>query len=90
MLGVALGFVIMLMLVGAGLVQVFDAYPVSYTILKVISVAYLVWLAWKIAMSPPPTDGEHGGRQIQLERQDQRRKKQCEEIAFWYQAEYDA
>ncbi|NRB35563.1 MAG: LysE family translocator [Rhodobacteraceae bacterium] len=49
MLGVALGFVIMALVVGAGLVQVFDAYPVSYTVLKVVSVTYLLWLAWKIA-----------------------------------------
>ena len=49
MLGVALGFVFMVLLVGAGLVQVFDAYPVSYTVLKVGSVVYLLYLAWKIA-----------------------------------------
>ena len=35
MLGVSIGFVFMVVLVGAGLVQVFDAYPVSYTVLKV-------------------------------------------------------
>ncbi len=58
MLGVGLGFVIMVILVGAGLVGVFDAYPVSYTVLKVFSVAYLLYLAWKIANSSAP--GEAG------------------------------
>ncbi|MGR3760630.1 LysE family translocator [Roseobacteraceae bacterium NS-SX3] len=53
MLGVALGFVFMVLLVGAGLVQVFDAFPVSYTVLKAVSVAYLLWLAWKIANAAP-------------------------------------
>ena len=59
MLGVGLGFVIMVVLVGAGLVSVFDAYPVSYTVLKVFSVAYLLYLAWKIAVASAP--GEAGG-----------------------------
>ncbi|KIC21582.1 LysE family translocator [Leisingera sp. ANG-Vp] len=53
MLGVALGFVFMVLLVGAGLVQVFDAFPVSYTVLKAVSVVYLLWLAWKIANAAP-------------------------------------
>lgn len=53
MLGVALGFVFMVILVGAGLVQIFDAFPLSYTVLKVASVAYLLYLAWKIAHAGP-------------------------------------
>lgn len=53
MLGVALGFVFMVILVGAGLVQIFDKFPVSYTILKVVSVIYLLYLAWKIAHAGP-------------------------------------
>lgn len=56
MLGVGLGFVIMLILVGTGLVGVFEAYPVSYTVLKSVSVAYLLYLAWKIANSSPPDE----------------------------------
>ena len=54
MLGVGLGFVLMVVLVGAGLVGVFEAYPVSYTLLKVLSVVYLLYLAWKIARSAAP------------------------------------
>ena len=38
MLGVALGFVFMVLMVGVGLVQVFDTFPISYTVLKVVSV----------------------------------------------------
>lgn len=61
MLGVALGFTLMVVLVGAGLMQLFDLYPVSYTVLKAGSVAYLLWLAWKIACASEPGTGTAGG-----------------------------
>ena len=48
-LGVIIGFAIMVMLVGIGLMQLFTAFPVSYLILKFASIAYLLFLAWKIA-----------------------------------------
>jgi threonine/homoserine/homoserine lactone efflux protein len=54
MLGVGIGFTLMIVLVGAGLAAVFDRFPVAHTILKYVSVAYLLWLAWKIATAPPP------------------------------------
>lgn len=53
MLGVGLGFVFMILLVGAGLAQLFDAYPIGHTILKIISVIYLLYLAWRIATAAP-------------------------------------
>lgn len=61
MLGIGIGFTVMIVLVGLGLIQLFDAFPVSYTILKLCSVAYLLWLAWKIANAAPPERGEAGG-----------------------------
>ena len=63
LLGVVLGFVLMVILVGTGLIQVFDAYPVSYDILRVCSIAYLSYLAWKITTAKPDA-GESGGRPI--------------------------
>ena len=54
MLGISIGHMIMVILVGIGLMQVFDLYPVSHTILKVASVGYLLYLAWKIANSAAP------------------------------------
>jgi threonine/homoserine/homoserine lactone efflux protein len=57
MLGVALGFMLMIILIGAGLAQIFELFPIAHTILKVVSVVYLLWLAWKIATSPPPKSG---------------------------------
>jgi threonine/homoserine/homoserine lactone efflux protein len=54
MLGVGIGFTLMIVLVGIGLVQIFDLYPISHQILKVVSVIYLFWLARKIANAAPP------------------------------------
>lgn len=64
MLGISIGFSVMVLLVGVGLVQIFDAWPVSYTILKVLSVAYMTWLAWKIARAAPARKGETAGRPL--------------------------
>jgi len=55
LMGVSLGFTLMICLVGVGLIEIFDAYPLSYTMLKVFSVAYLVYLAWKIATAKSAT-----------------------------------
>lgn len=62
MLGVGLGFVAMVLVVGAGLAQVFRIYPVTNTVLKAVSVAYLLFLAWKIANAGPSKPGEAAGR----------------------------
>lgn len=61
MLGVAIGFVVMVFLVGAGLIQVFDAFPITHRILTVFSVGYLLWLAWKIANASAPGSAEGTG-----------------------------
>ena len=62
MLGIGIGFTIMVMLVGAGLMQLFDAWPPSYTILKILSAAYMLWLAWKIAHSASPEGQQTGAK----------------------------
>ena len=54
MLGVAIGFALMIALVGLGLARLFIAYPSVRFALKVGSIGYLVYLAWKIATAPPP------------------------------------
>ena len=56
MLGVALGFTLMIVLVGIGLMQLFDLYPISYQILKYASIVYLLYLSYKIATSSQPID----------------------------------
>lgn len=51
MLGIGIGFTIMLLAVGAGLGAVLLAFPVLHTALKVAGGGYLLYLAWKTAMS---------------------------------------
>ena len=51
MLGIVIGFVIMLGLVGLGIGQVFEQIPELHFYLKVIGTAYLLYLAWLIARS---------------------------------------
>jgi len=64
MLGVGIGFTVMVLLVGAGLMQVFDRWPVAHDVLKAVSVAYLLWLAWKIARAGEPGQGKSGATPI--------------------------
>ena len=58
MLGVGLGFVLMVILVGLGVVGVFQTYPAAYQGLKLISVLYLGYLAWKIANASRPEEAD--------------------------------
>jgi len=54
MLGVGIGFAVMIFLVGVGLVGLFELWPPALIVLKVASIGYMLWLAWKIAHSAPP------------------------------------
>jgi threonine/homoserine/homoserine lactone efflux protein len=49
LMGVALGFAVMVLAVGLGLGAVFAAYPAAYAVLKYAGAAYLLYLAWQIA-----------------------------------------
>jgi threonine/homoserine/homoserine lactone efflux protein len=66
MLGINLGFVFMCLVVGVGLAQVFETYPVSYTVLKAFSIVYLLWLAWKIAHAAPIKSQDSAGTPMTL------------------------
>ncbi|HRE20536.1 MAG TPA: LysE family translocator [Rhabdaerophilum sp.] len=55
--GINVGFPVMLLLSGFGLGQVFARYPVIYTVLKVVGIVYMLWLAWKIAQAGPVGEG---------------------------------
>ncbi|MFY8300031.1 LysE family translocator [Pseudoalteromonas sp. SS15] len=57
LMGVIVGFAIMIELVGLGVMQLFNAFPVTYDILKVVSIVYLLYLAFKIATATP-SDGK--------------------------------
>jgi threonine/homoserine/homoserine lactone efflux protein len=55
--GINLGCVLMLLLVGLGLGNLFAAIPSLYLILRYLGAAYLLWLAWQIASGPATVDG---------------------------------
>lgn len=57
MLGIGIGFTVMLALVGFGLGGIFAQFPQLETALKVVAVSYMLWLAWKITQSSAP-EGE--------------------------------
>jgi threonine/homoserine/homoserine lactone efflux protein len=61
MLGVAIGFAAMVFLVGVGLVGLFQTEPRAALVLKLVSIAYMLWLAWKIAHAAPPEEKAAGG-----------------------------
>lgn len=62
MLGIGFGFGAMTALVGLGLAGLFAAWPPARTALALVSGAYLLWLAWRIAHAAPPQPGAAGGR----------------------------
>jgi threonine/homoserine/homoserine lactone efflux protein len=52
--GIAIGFALMLVVLGLGLISLFEAVPQSYIVIKAVAVIYFVWLAWKFANAAPP------------------------------------
>ena len=58
MLGVVLGFTFMVIVIGLGAAQVFQRIPVAYTVLTIVSVFYLLYLAYKIGTANSKVLGE--------------------------------
>lgn len=59
MLGVAIGFTLMIVLIGLGVMQVINAVPGSMIFITIASGIYLLYMAWKIATtntSPAQSD----------------------------------
>ncbi len=54
--GISLGCMVMLVLVGLGLGEVFASLPQFYAVLRYVGAAYLLWLAWTIARAGPMAD----------------------------------
>jgi len=59
--GIAAGFPVMIVASGFGLVWVFGTWPVLHEILKYVAFAYLLWLAWRIAIAGRPEAKEGAG-----------------------------
>jgi threonine/homoserine/homoserine lactone efflux protein len=70
--GISAGVVLLMLSVGVGLGEAFVHFPVLYTVLEVASVAYLLYLAWKIG-----TSGE-----LKVRQGERRPMKFYEAIAF--------
>ena len=49
LLGICIGFPVMLALIGLGFATLFQLYPVLHELIKVAGIVYLFFLAWKIA-----------------------------------------
>ncbi|GAA3064223.1 MULTISPECIES: LysE family translocator [Actinomycetes] len=60
--GVNIGFPVMIVLVGLGLGQILEQQPVVLDVLRPIGIAYLLYLAWKIASGPTDLSAQDGAR----------------------------
>jgi threonine/homoserine/homoserine lactone efflux protein len=56
-LGISIGFAVMVLAVGLGVGALFTAVPLLYDLLRVVGALYLAYLAWRIARSGP-VEGE--------------------------------
>lgn len=54
--GIGAGFALMIALVGFGLAQLFELFPILHWVLKIGAALYMTWLAWKIATAAPKLD----------------------------------
>jgi threonine/homoserine/homoserine lactone efflux protein len=70
--GISAGVVLLMLCVGFGLGEAFQRFPALYSVLEIASVAYLLYLAWKIG-----TSGE-----VKLRNGEHRPMKFHEAIAF--------
>ncbi len=61
-LGVNFGFPVMVVCVGLGIGKVFEIFPFIYSVLKVVGISYLLWMAWHIANTKgsPDTKNKKG------------------------------
>ena len=55
-LGVAFGFPVMAFAAGLGAHAIFSAVSWLQVVVQWLATAFLAWLAWKIATSPPPSE----------------------------------
>ena len=55
MLGVAIGFTLMVLAIGLGLSEIFERFPLIHEVLRYGGGAYLIYLAYRIATAAPTT-----------------------------------
>jgi len=64
MLGVSIGFGLMVFLLGIGLGAAFQIYPALYVVLRYAGAAYLLYLAWSIGTSGKVEAGKKKSRPL--------------------------
>jgi threonine/homoserine/homoserine lactone efflux protein len=64
LVGVILGFALMIAVVGLGLDVIFERFPMALPIMRVVGSLYMLWLALRIAFAKPIDEVESGGRPI--------------------------
>jgi threonine/homoserine/homoserine lactone efflux protein len=64
LVGVVLGFALMIAVVGLGLDVLFERFPRIVPSMRIAGSLYMVWLALKIALAKPISKAEPGGRPI--------------------------
>jgi threonine/homoserine/homoserine lactone efflux protein len=57
-LGITIGYPVMLLIVGLGLAKIFMAIPLVHQVLKYVSIVYLLYLAWSIARSAAVSEAQ--------------------------------
>ena len=54
-LGICVGFPVMVILIGLGFSIIFDKFPILHEVIKILGVVYLLYLSWLIANASPDT-----------------------------------
>ena len=64
LLGICIGFPVMLALIGLGFGTLFELYPILHEIIKAVGIVYLLYLAWKIATTRGSVERIEGSKPI--------------------------
>lgn len=62
LLGICFGVPTLIIALGLGLAQLFETLPLVHEVIRVIGLAYLLYLAWRIATAPAPGEVDGRGR----------------------------
>src|SRR5476651_467700 len=60
--GATLGFVLLLVLMGLGLHELLQLWPALTQVVQVVGVAFLLYMAWKLAADNGQLDARQSGR----------------------------
>ncbi|MGP9819420.1 LysE family translocator [Salinarimonas sp. NSM] len=64
LVGINIGFPLMVVAVGLGIGGIFQTWPVLHDVLRIVGSAYLLWLAWRIATAGRSKDAGANARPL--------------------------